>query len=52
MYRNSYESVNKCTKLYETVRFIKTYGNIRFHTFSYVFLCFRTFSYVFIRFNS
>ena len=27
-YINSHESVNKCTKLYETVRFIKTCGTL------------------------
>ena len=31
---NSYKSVNKCSKLQETVRFNKTYGNnVRFLTF-------------------
>ena len=32
------QSVNKRTKLYETVKFIKTYGNVRFRTFSYILL--------------
>ena len=33
---NSYETVNKCTKLFETGRFIKSYGNVRLRTFSYI----------------
>ena len=45
-----YTQKNKCTKLYETVRFIKTYTElfvfVRFLTFSYVFVHFLTFSCV------